>query len=107
MKSKPVIPRKQADVDIQEAFDHYLTEAGPEIALSFADALELAIAHVSRNPEAGSPRYAHELSLPGLRHWSVKGFPYLIFYVEQTQHVDVWRLLQSQRDIPAWMNDQE
>ena len=107
MKSKPVIPRKQADVDIQEAFDHYLTEAGPEIALSFADALELAIAHVSRHPAAGSPRYAHELSLPGLRHWSVKGFPYLIFYVEQTQHVDVWRLLQSQRDIPAWMNDQE
>ena len=107
MKSKPVIPRKQADVDIQEAFDHYLTEAGPEIALSFADALEVAIAHVSRHPAAGSPRYAHELSLPGLRHWSVKGFPYLIFYVEQTQHVDVWRLLQSQRDIPAWMNDQE
>ena len=107
MKSKPVIPRKKADVDIQEAFDHYLTEAGPEIALSFADALEVAIAHVSRHPAAGSPRYAHELSLPGLRHWSVKGFPYLIFYVEQTQHVDVWRLLQSQRDIPAWMNDQE
>ena len=107
MKSKPVIPRKQADVDIQEAFDHYLTEVGSEIALSFADALETAIAHISRHPAAGSPRYAHELSLPGLRHWSVKGFPYLIFYVEQTQHVDVWRLLQSQRHIPAWMNDQE
>ena len=107
MKSKPVIPRKQADADIQEAFDHYLTEAGSEIALSFADALETAIAHISRHPSAGSPRYAHELSLPGLRHWSVKGFPYLIFYVEQTQHVDVWRLLQSQRDIPAWMHEQE
>jgi len=106
VKSKPVIPRKQADADIQQAFDHYLTEAGSEIALSFADALEVAIAHISRHPAAGSPRYAHELSVPGLRHWSVKGFPYLIFYVEQTQHIDVWRLLQSQRDIPAWMNDQ-
>ncbi len=107
MKSKLVIPRAQAELDIQETLEYYLGEAGSEIALSFVDALEIAVAHIARHPAAGSPRYAHELSLPGLRHWPVKGFPHLIFYIEQPQHVDVWRLLHAQRDIPAWMHDQE
>ena len=107
MKPKVVIPRVQAELDIQETLEYYFVEAGSEIALAFVDALEIAVAHISRHPAAGSPRYAHELSLPGLRHWPVKGFPYLIFYIEQPQHIDVWRLLHSQRDIPARMHDQE
>ena len=31
-------------------------------------------------------------------------FPYLIFYFERDDCVDVWRVLHGQRDIPAWMN---
>jgi len=30
---------------------------------------------------------------------------YLIFYVECDEHIDVWRVLQKQRDIPVWMNE--
>ena len=107
MKPKLVIPRVQAELDIQEALNFYLEEAGAETALSFIGALEIATAHIGRHPAAGSPRYAHELSLPGLRHWPVKKFPYLLFYIEQPQHVDVWRLLHSERDIPAWMHHQK
>ena len=103
MKLKPVFPRKQADLDIQEAFDYYLNEAGSEIALAFVDALERAMTDLSRHPAIGSPRYAHELDLPGLRHWPVRDFPHLIFYVELEDHIDVWRVLHGQRDIPAWM----
>jgi toxin ParE1/3/4 len=30
-------------------------------------------------------------------------YPYLLFYVERQDHIDVWRVLHSQRDIPAWL----
>jgi toxin ParE1/3/4 len=105
--SKPVVPRRQADVDIQEAVDYYLTESGNTIALAFVDALERAIVDIGRHPGIGSPRYAHELNLPGLRHWPVKGFPHLIFYIESERHIEVWRVLHGQRDIPFWMHGQE
>ncbi|MBU6440076.1 MAG: type II toxin-antitoxin system RelE/ParE family toxin [Betaproteobacteria bacterium] len=51
------------------------------------------------------PRYAHELNLPGLRSWSLTRYPYLVFYVEQPDHVDVWRVLHGQRDISAWLHE--
>ncbi|MCZ8107125.1 MAG: type II toxin-antitoxin system RelE/ParE family toxin, partial [Burkholderiales bacterium] len=30
---------------------------------------------------------------------------YLVFYVERSDHVDVWRVLHGQRVIPAWMQE--
>jgi toxin ParE1/3/4 len=51
------------------------------------------------------PRYAHELNLSGLRSWPLTRYPYLVFYVEHPDHVDVWRVLQGQRDITAWMQE--
>jgi toxin ParE1/3/4 len=32
-------------------------------------------------------------------------YPHLIFYVERSDHVDVWRMLDGNRDIPAWMRE--
>ena len=64
---------------------------------------DLAYRHISQFPASGSPRYAHELNLPELRLWSLDGYPYLVFYVEQPEHVDVWRILHSQRDIPEFL----
>ncbi len=68
------------------------------------DALEQALRHIERNPVTGSPRYAHELDLPGLRCWQVKDYPHLVFYVESEDHVDVWRVLHGNRDIPEWLS---
>jgi toxin ParE1/3/4 len=28
-----------------------------------------------------------------------------VFYVERHDHIDVWRVLHGQRDIPAWMQE--
>lgn len=102
---KPVVPRAQADRDISDAVAYYLNEDSEQAALGFVDALEKAFAHISRRPATGSPRYAHELSLPDLRFWPMSRYPYLIFYVEGTDQIDVWRVLHGQRDIPAWMRD--
>ncbi len=105
MKAKPVIPREQANRDVDDAVAYYLNEATEAVALGFIDSLEKAYAHIARHPATGSPRYAHELNLPGLRTWSLTRYPHLVFYVEQPDHIDVWRVLHGQRDIPAWMQE--
>lgn len=105
MKAKPVIPREAAHRDADEAVEHYLAEGSEQAALGFIDALEQAYGHIGRHPATGSPRYPHELDLPGLRVWPLKRYPYLVFYVEREDHIDVWRVLHGQRDIPAWMHE--
>ncbi|MDN5849133.1 MAG: type II toxin-antitoxin system RelE/ParE family toxin [Nitrococcus sp.] len=99
--------RRQAQDDIQLAADYYFREGGAKLELRFIGAVEAAIQHVAAHPASGSPRYADSLSTPGLRCRPVKGFPYLVFYIERVAQVDVWRVLHKQRDIPAWMQDRE
>ena len=103
MTAKAIIPRAQANRDVDEAIAHYVQEGAQQAALGFVDALEQAYAHISRHPGTGSPRYAHELHLPGLRDWPLTRYPYLVFYVERPDHIDVWRVLHERRDIPARM----
>lgn len=103
MTAKPVIPRALAKSDIQVALDHYLTEAGDRVALGFIDDLQRAFKHIARYPESVSARYAQELDLPGLRAWPLKRYPYIVFYIVAENHIDVWRVLHADRDIPGWM----
>ena len=105
MTPKPVIPRERAEQDIDEAIDYYLSENAPEAALGFIDALEQAYRHIGGHPDTGSSRYAGELNLPGLRFWRLKKYPHLVFYVERSNHIDVWRVLHGMRNIPSWMQD--
>jgi toxin ParE1/3/4 len=106
VKSKPVVPRGRAVQDADVAVSYCLEQDSPQAALGFIDALEEAYKHIGRHPATGSPRYAHELNLPGLRSWKLTRYPYLAFYLELDSHIDVWRVLQSQRDIPAWLLDE-
>ena len=104
VKPKPVIARELADRDVDEAIAHYLGEGAEKAALKFIDAIEKAYGHIGSHPSSGSPRYAHALNLPGLKFWSVTRFPFLVFYFEHDDCIDVWRVLHGQRDLPAWMN---
>jgi toxin ParE1/3/4 len=104
VKAKPVVPRELANTDIEDAIAHYVIEGGTELALRFTEQLESAVRHIAMHPATGSPRYAVELNLPGLRSWPLKKFPYLAFYADCDTHVDVWRLLHWERDIPAWIH---
>ncbi len=105
MTPKPILPRELASRDIEDAVDYYLSEAGGQVALGFIAALEHAYRQLASQPAIGSPRYAHELNLPGLRFRPLHRYPHLIFYVDLPSHVDVWRVLHSQRDIPAWLHE--
>lgn len=105
MNVKPVVLRDRARCDIEDAVEYYSAEAGSEVALGFIDAVEDALRTIADQPGVGSPRYAQELGVPGLRSRSVGRFPYLIFYVDHVEEVDVWRVLHAARDIPARMRE--
>jgi toxin ParE1/3/4 len=96
-----------ANHDIDEIIASCLSESAESAVYGFIDALEEAYTHVSRHPATVSRRYAHELDLAGLRFWQLMRYPHLVFYDERPEHIDVWRVLQGQRDIPAWMADGE
>jgi toxin ParE1/3/4 len=103
MSDKPLVLREAARQDVEAAVDFYAAEAGEAVALGFVDALERAFRLIRRHPAAGSPRHGLELDLPGLRARGLRRFPYLVFYVDRPDQVDVWRVLHAQRDLPAWL----
>jgi len=105
VKLRALVPRERAVKDIEDAVAWYLSEGGPAAALGFIDAIEQAWRLIGRLPAAGSPRLAQELNLPGLRTWPLKRYPWIVCYVERPGHIDVWRLLAAQRDVPAWLED--
>ncbi len=103
MNVKQIIPRELANHDINQAIKYYIEADAKKAALKFVDALEKAYQHISHFPATGFLRYSHELNLPGLRAWPIKKFPHLIFFQEKENHIDVWRVLHSQRDMPKWL----
>lgn len=107
MTAKPIFRRQAAEQDIADALTYYLGEAGEATALGLIDALEAALDQIKHNPKAGSNRYAYALQIEGLKAWSLKRYPYLVFYMEYAAQIEVWRVLHGQRDIPAWLAEPE
>ncbi|WP_174299233.1 type II toxin-antitoxin system RelE/ParE family toxin [Caulobacter sp. S45] len=107
MTARPIVRRARARIDIQTAAEYYLDEAGEAVAMAFLDAVEAAFGAIAAHPGAGSPRYAHALSLPGLRSHALATYPYLVFYVERVEQIDVLRVLHAKRDIPGLIGDME
>ena len=107
MSGKPVLLRELARRDAEAALDYYVREAASKVALRFIDALETTYRTIADQPSIGSTRYAYELDLPGLRSRRLTGFPYFVFYIEHDDHIDVWRVLHTRRDIPARMREPE
>ena len=105
MATKPIIPRTRALRDIEDAVDYYAREAGSHVALGYVDDLESALQLIARHPGSGSLRFGYEIGLPSLRSVQFKRYPYLIFYFEQTDHIDVWRVLHAKTDIPVWLQN--
>ncbi len=103
MGGKPVVLRERAQQDIDGAVEHYLTEAGQAVAPNLIDALQDTCCRIGERPASGSPRYAHELDIPGRRVLPAEKFPYLVSYVDGEMNINVWHVLHGARGIPAWM----
>jgi toxin ParE1/3/4 len=97
--TKKLVRRAIADADVLTALDYYFTNA-PEYALDFIDDLERAYQHIEQYPASGSPRYVIELELAELRAWKCHKYPYVIFYAERAEQIEVWRVLHEKQDLP-------
>jgi toxin ParE1/3/4 len=102
---KQAIRSTAATADVAAAIGHYLNEA-PHVAVNFVGELERAVRHIERHPSSGSPRYAHELDIPQLRHWPLRRFPFALFYVEDVDRLVIMRCVHMTRDIPASLRDE-
>ncbi len=78
---------------------YYIEQEAVDAALGFIDELEQAYLTIGEHPGIGSTRWGDELDLPGLRSRGLAHYPYLVFYVERADHVDVWRVLHARRDV--------
>ncbi|MEG3123720.1 type II toxin-antitoxin system RelE/ParE family toxin [Sphingomonas sp. GB1N7] len=107
MTSKPIVLRVIAEGDIEEAAAYYADTAGESVAIRFAEALDAAYRVVASRPAIGSSLLAHDLGLAGLRSRKLKRFPYLVIYIERDDHIDVWRVIHAQRDIPGWLHEDD
>ena len=101
----PVVPRKLATQDLRDTAAQYAAEVDAATAHRFIDAAQRSFTVVARQPRIGSPCYAVELDWPGLRTHPIARFPYLMFYLEQPDHLDVLRVLHAHRDVPASLQD--
>jgi toxin ParE1/3/4 len=101
---KRIQRRKRATADLSEALAYYFEAAGPDLAERFLLAYEAAVAHVARHPGTGSRRYAKLIKNAELRFWTLKPFPYAVFYLERDDVIDVLRVLHQAQDIPAHLD---
>lgn len=107
MIAKPVYLTAQARREVRQTTDWYKKEGGAILARRWVAAVEDALGHISAHAKTGSTRYSVALTLDRLRFWPIEGFPYLVFYIEQQERIDVGRVLHTKRDIPAWMGSTE
>jgi toxin ParE1/3/4 len=101
LNAKRVVLREAAERDIESATAFYVRRAGRPVGVRFLNEVDRSLTSIGASPSIGSPHYAHQLGLAGLRARLLRRFPFLIFYMEEHDHVDVWRVLHAQRDIPA------
>jgi toxin ParE1/3/4 len=88
----------QAEQDIKDAVWHYAAESMSAVSRFLTEIARAATA-IGATPGIGSPRYAHALDMPGLRVHQLRFFPYLLFYFERDDHIDLVRVLHMHRDI--------
>lgn len=102
---KPVRLLEKADQDLRGAVQVYRAES-VDLANRFLSSTIEAFDFLSRSPSAGSLRLGFEVGLQDLRSWRIKGFPYLIFYRDDTEMVLVSRILHGSRHIPTLIREE-
>jgi len=100
MTGKRFFVSEVARRDIAAARDFYRSEAGVAVAGRFLAAIEIALRKIAEFPGHGSARYAQDAGETQLRFVRISGYPYLAFYRDRDDVLEVWRVLHAQRDIP-------
>jgi len=105
--NKQIVSRAIVDREIDHIVDYYTDVAGIDTAARFVNELASAKRVIAETPQSGSPRYSELLGTPNLRNRKLRRFPYLVFYIEFDEHIEIVRVLHAARDIPAWLTEPE
>jgi toxin ParE1/3/4 len=103
MSAKEILRREVADEDIDDAISYYEGQS-EQATIGFIDDLQRTYKKIAASPKIGSPRYAYQLDLPGFLCRKLDKYPYMVFYFEHDDHIDVWRVLHEKRDIPNYLD---
>lgn len=90
-----LILRKEAETDIETAFDWYETRQ-PGLGAQFIEALDQLFQIISDNPE-GFP-----CILGQVRRGLTRRFPYAVYFQVNPDYVDVIGILHQRRNPAAW-----
>ncbi|WP_061016551.1 type II toxin-antitoxin system RelE/ParE family toxin, partial [Microbacterium sp. CCH5-D1] len=91
--------------EIGGAVTHYLSEAGPHVAIAFIDDLQHAMGRLAAHPSLESARFEPVTEIPEIRAFPLRSHPYLIIYTHDPDAVRVHRVLHTRRDIAAVLRD--
>lgn len=97
---KRVLRSAQASQDVENAVVYYLEHAESGVAERFLDEYDHALLHIAQFPGTGSGRYARLLGANGLRFWTLNKFPYIVFYLQRADAIEIVRVLHQSADIP-------
>ena len=98
MKRFTRTPRIRLDLD--KAADYYEQESAT-LSLRFLTAFGHAVRLARTHPAVGSLRHGKSDESAELRYVITNGFPYLLFYKDETESIVLLRLLHMSRNIPA------
>lgn len=104
MSRKPVVPRSIARRDMREATIYYARTAGDAVAAGFVQALQTALDVIAHQPGGGSPRLGLMVDRPDVRSWRLTRYPYLVFYRELEDRIEVLRVLHGHRDVASLLS---
>jgi toxin ParE1/3/4 len=102
---KDVVSSERARQDVQEAFHFYRRRQGLDEARAFRRELKEICRRIGVDPKIGDRHFARKLNLPGLYYRRLETYPYLVFYVERAERIEVWRVLHEHSDIPTSLWD--
>jgi len=98
---KRIERRIQASEDLDSTVAYYLDIAGVVLSKRFLDEYNSALIHIATHPGTGSRRYVQLSDGAELRFWTLKRFPYAVFYIDRPDAIEVVRVLHQSSDIPA------
>jgi len=71
------------------------------VANDLVESLRKDLRFLQLQPGSGSTRLGQAIDLPTLRTWPVSGFPLLIAYFDQTDHIELVRILGQRHDVAS------
>ncbi|MEP6483486.1 MAG: type II toxin-antitoxin system RelE/ParE family toxin [Rudaea sp.] len=107
MNRRVVKMRPAARRDVAAAVAWFAKEGGATIARRSIDEVHMLFDRLASHPSSGSPRYAALCALADLKTMSLKDFPYLVFYLDRDEWVDVLRVFHGARDIPELLRGEK